>query len=44
LPNAAERYGVLVDPFDHRWAVSTVREGLTPDEIASHTPPDLEAP
>lgn len=36
-----ERYGVLVDPFGHRWAVSTVREGLTPDEIASHTPPAI---
>jgi PhnB protein len=36
-----ERYGVLVDPFGHRWAVSTVRESLTPDEIASHTPPEI---
>ena len=33
-----ERYGVLMDPFGHRWAVSTVREDLTPEEIASHTP------
>jgi PhnB protein len=36
-----ERYGVLVDPFGHRWAVSTVREGLTPDDIASRTPPEI---
>lgn len=33
-----ERYGVLVDPFGHRWALSTVREDFTPDDIASHTP------
>ena len=36
-----ERYGVLVDPFGHRWAISTIREQLTPDDIASRTPPDL---
>jgi PhnB protein len=36
-----ERYGVLVDPFGHRWAVSTLREAYTPDDIASHTPPTL---
>lgn len=36
-----ERYGVLVDPFGHRWAVSTVREQFTPDDIASHTPPEI---
>jgi PhnB protein len=36
-----ERYGVLVDPFGHRWAVSTVREQLTPDDIASRTPPEI---
>jgi PhnB protein len=36
-----ERYGVLVDPFGHRWAVSTVREEFTPDDIASHTPPEV---
>jgi len=36
-----ERYGVLVDPFGHRWAVSTVREGLTPDDITSRTPPKI---
>jgi PhnB protein len=36
-----ERYGVLVDPFGHRWAISTVREQLTPEDIASRTPPDI---
>lgn len=28
-----ERYGVVVDPSGHRWALSTRREQLTPDEI-----------
>jgi PhnB protein len=36
-----ERYGVLRDPFGHRWAVSTAREQLTPDDIAHHTPPNI---
>jgi PhnB protein len=36
-----ERYGVLRDPFGHRWAVSTAREQLTPDDIAHRTPPDI---
>jgi uncharacterized glyoxalase superfamily protein PhnB len=36
-----ERYGVLRDPFGHRWAISTAREQLTPDDIAHHTPPDI---
>jgi uncharacterized glyoxalase superfamily protein PhnB len=33
-----ERYGVVRDPFGHRWALSTAREELTPDEIASRLP------
>ncbi len=33
-----ERYGVVVDPFGHRWALSTRREQLTPDEISSRAP------
>ncbi|NRQ36601.1 VOC family protein [Nonomuraea sp. NN258] len=33
-----ERYGVLRDPFGHRWAVTTAREQLTPDEIVEQTP------
>jgi PhnB protein len=36
-----ERYGVLVDPHGHRWAISTAREQLTPDDIARYTPPDI---
>jgi uncharacterized glyoxalase superfamily protein PhnB len=39
-----ERYGVLRDPFGHRWALSTAREQYTPDEIATHTPPDAATP
>jgi uncharacterized glyoxalase superfamily protein PhnB len=35
-----ERYGVVVDPSGHRWALSTRREELTPDDIVRHTPPD----
>lgn len=34
-----ERYGVVRDPFGHRWALSTAREELTPDEIAQRAPP-----
>jgi len=33
-----ERYGVVRDPFGHRWALSTAREELTPDEIARRAP------
>lgn len=33
-----ERYGVVRDPFGHRWAISTARQEFTPDDIASHTP------
>ncbi len=36
-----ERYGVLRDPYGHRWAVSTAREQFTPDDIARQTPPDI---
>jgi PhnB protein len=36
-----ERYGVLRDPYGHRWAISTAREELSPDEIARRTPPDV---
>jgi PhnB protein len=36
-----ERYGVVVHPFGHRWPISTVREQLTPDDIASRTPPEV---
>jgi uncharacterized glyoxalase superfamily protein PhnB len=36
-----ERYGVVADPFGHRWAISTAREQLTPDDISSRTPPEI---
>ncbi|WP_214321073.1 VOC family protein [Nonomuraea sediminis] len=36
-----ERYGVLRDPFGHRWSITTAREQLTPDDIAHQTPTDL---
>lgn len=35
-----ERYGVVRDPFGHRWALSTRREQLTPDDIVRNTPTD----
>lgn len=36
-----ERYGVLRDPFGHRWSVTTAREQLTPDDIVHQTPDDI---
>jgi PhnB protein len=36
-----ERYGVVRDPFGHRWALTTAREQLTPDDIQRRTPPDV---
>jgi PhnB protein len=36
-----ERYGLVRDPLGHRWAISTAREQLTPDDIAHRTPPDV---
>lgn len=33
-----ERYGVLRDPYGHRWAVSTARQDLSPDDITTRTP------
>lgn len=36
-----ERYGVLRDPFGHRWAVSTAREQFTPEDIARRSPPSV---
>ena len=36
-----ERYGVIRDPFGHRWALCTVREQLSPDEIQQRTPPTV---
>jgi uncharacterized glyoxalase superfamily protein PhnB len=34
-----ERYGIVRDPFGHRWALCTRREQLDPDEIAGRLPP-----
>jgi PhnB protein len=28
-----DRYGILADPFGHLWAVATVKETLTPEEV-----------
>lgn len=36
-----ERYGVVEDPFGHRWSVTTAREQLTPDDILERTPPTV---
>lgn len=36
-----ERYGVVRDPFGHRWSVATAREQLTPDEMIELTPPSV---
>ena len=29
-----DRYGVVQDPFGHRWSIATRIADLTPDEIA----------
>lgn len=36
-----ERYGRVVDPDGHRWALTTKREELTPAEIDARTPPEV---
>ncbi|MGH9243210.1 MAG: VOC family protein [Acidimicrobiales bacterium] len=36
-----ERYGVIRDPFGHRWALCTQREQLDPDEVRSRMPSDV---
>ena len=33
-----ERYGIVRDPFGHRWALCTQREQLDPDEISQRLP------
>ncbi len=37
-----ERYGIVRDPFGHRWALCTRREQLDPDEIARRVPDEIE--
>ena len=29
-----DRYGQVIDPFGHAWALATVREWLTPEDVA----------
>jgi PhnB protein len=29
-----DRYGLIVDPFGHKWSFATHKEDLTPEEIA----------
>jgi PhnB protein len=29
-----DRYGILADPFGHVWAIATVKEMLTPEEVS----------
>lgn len=33
-----ERYGIVRDPFGHRWSLCTRREQLAPDEVARNIP------
>ncbi len=35
-----ERYGIVRDPFGHRWSLCTRREQLAPDEVARQVPAD----
>lgn len=35
-----ERYGIVRDPFGHRWSLCTRREQLAPDEVARRVPTD----
>ncbi|MDN5857271.1 MAG: VOC family protein [Pseudonocardia sp.] len=39
-----ERYGIVRDPFGHRWALCTRREQLAPDEVARAVPADPTGP
>lgn len=38
-----ERYGIVRDPFGHRWSLCTRREQLAPDEVARQIPADPTA-
>jgi PhnB protein len=33
-----ERYGIVRDPYGHRWSLCTRREQLAPDEVAERVP------
>jgi len=37
-----ERYGRVVDPDGHRWALTTKREQFTPEDIDARKPHDVE--
>ena len=39
-----ERYGIVRDPFGHRWALCTRRQALEPDQIERRMPPDVNSP
>ncbi|MEU3273365.1 VOC family protein [Saccharomonospora sp. NPDC006951] len=36
-----ERYGRVVDPAGHRWALTTKRERFTPEDIEARTPREI---
>ncbi len=36
-----ERYGRIVDPDGHRWALTTKREQLTPEDVDARTPREV---
>ncbi|KFZ79863.1 glyoxalase [Amycolatopsis sp. MJM2582] len=36
-----ERYGRIVDPDGHRWALTTKRERFTPEDIDARTPREV---
>ena len=37
-----ERYGRIVDPDGHRWALTTKREQFTPEDIDARKPQDVK--
>lgn len=39
-----DRYGVVTDPFGHRWALATHKEDLTPKEMARRAAAAMSAP
>src|SRR5438876_12397741 len=39
-----DRYGQIVDPFGHVWAIATHKEDLTPEEIARRAAASARAP
>lgn len=39
-----DRYGIVVDPFGHRWQLATHKEDLTPKEMARRAAAAMSAP